>query len=195
MDILGYVVTFSGQLYFRKSYFLTVSTSSEQSLRQSNYFDTTVTSQSSYFFRAVRFFDLLIFQNSHFFTAAVCSEQLLFQSETSFEWLLLKDKQFFPTVLVMRSFRGTLIIPMRDLQPSILSMVLYVFLRLKLTSIQFFSVFQNTSYCETNFLSKRPHFQSSINYIQMRVATPLKQVPFRNFFFQNTQLSGACNSF
>ena len=57
-------------------------------------------------------------------------------------------------------------------QASILSTVLCIFLTLKFAAIQFgnalsFSVFQNTSYHETNLLSKQLYFQSSIDYNKM----------------------------
>ena len=67
-SLLAYVATFSGQLYFERSYFFT--------LFQSNYFDTTVTFsvqlflQNScflYFFKTVTFSQELFFQNSFFF--------------------------------------------------------------------------------------------------------------------------------
>ena len=41
--LLAYVATFPEQLHFRKIYFFTVSTSSEQLDFKSNYFDPTVT--------------------------------------------------------------------------------------------------------------------------------------------------------
>ena len=55
---LAYVATFSGQLYFGRSYFLT--------LFQSNYFDTAVTFSGQLFLQNSCFFPL--FQNSPFFT-------------------------------------------------------------------------------------------------------------------------------
>ena len=57
---------FSGQLHFRKSYFLQiVNTSSEQLRLQSNYFDTTVT-----------FSEQLLFWGSYFFRRLTSSRQL-----------------------------------------------------------------------------------------------------------------------
>ena len=69
--------------------------------------------------------------------------------------------------------------------------VLYVFLTSELqlsifVSVFSFSLFQNTSYCETKFLSKRSHFQSKINYIEIRVITFLKQLFFRKKIFCRT---------
>ena len=66
---LAYVATFSGQLYFGRSYFFT--------LFQSNYFDTTVTFTEQLFFQNSCCF--LLFQNSHFFTGVIFSEMLLFR--------------------------------------------------------------------------------------------------------------------
>ena len=71
----AYVATFSGQLYFGRSYFFT--------LFQSNYFDTTVTFSGQLFLQNSCCF--LLFQNSHFFAGVIFSEQLLFQSENSTE--------------------------------------------------------------------------------------------------------------
>ena len=66
---------------------------------------------------------------------------------------------FFPkkSVLVIRSFKGTIVISIEYSQPSI-QIVVYIFLTLKFPVIQFssvpsFKVFQNTSVRETN-LSK-----------------------------------------
>ena len=63
----------------------------------------------------------------------------------------------------MRSFRVITIIFIEYSQLSIHSAVLYVFLILKFAVIlfcqrNFFSVFQNTSHGETNFLSKHLYF-------------------------------------
>ena len=53
-----------------------------------------------------------------------------------------------------------------------------------LANVLSFSIFQNTSYRETNYLLKQLHFQNSIDYIEMRAATSLKQLLFckKNFF-------------
>ena len=78
---LAYVATFSGQLYFGRSYFFT--------LFQSNYFDTTVTFSEHlflpqqlliflfHFFRTVTFSQELFFQNSFFL------EQKFYRAVTS----------------------------------------------------------------------------------------------------------------
>ena len=58
---LAYVTTFSGQLYFGRSYFFI--------LFQSNYFDTTVTFSGQLFLQNSCFFPLL--QNSHFFAGVL----------------------------------------------------------------------------------------------------------------------------
>ena len=79
----AYVATFSGQFYFRRSYFFI--------LLQSNYF------------RSSTFFDELLFQNSHFFAAVIFSEQLLFQSETSTE-PPLENRKFFRVVTFWNSY-------------------------------------------------------------------------------------------
>ena len=84
----------------------------------------------------------------------------------------------------MCSFGGTKTNFIEDFQISILSMVLYVFLTLKFASMRF-DVFQFTNYCETNFLSKKQHFQSSSNYIEMRVSTSFSEqlVEWSGYFF------------
>ena len=67
---LAHVATFSGQLYFGRSYFF--------KLFQSNYFDTTVTFTGQLFLQNSYFFHL--FQSIHFFARVIFSEQLLFRS-------------------------------------------------------------------------------------------------------------------
>ena len=64
ISLFAYITTFSGQLYFGKSYFFT--------LFQSNYFDTTVTFSKHLFLQNSYFF--LLFQNSHFFARFFFSE-------------------------------------------------------------------------------------------------------------------------
>ena len=86
----------------------------------------------------------------------------------------------------MRSFRGTTIVSEEDLQPSILSTELYIFLTLEFAATYFANIFKvlYTSYCESNSLSKQFYFQRGIDYIKMRAATFLKQLLFdkKNFF-------------
>ena len=89
-SLLAYVATFSGQLYFGRSYFFT--------LFQRNYFDITVTFLEQLFLQNSCF--LLLFENSHFFAGVSFSEQLLFQSETSTE-------QPFRKPLTAVVFRGS----------------------------------------------------------------------------------------
>ena len=94
ISLLAYVATFSGQLYFGRSYFFT--------LFQSNYFDTTVTFSGQLFLQNSCCF--LLFQNSHFFAGVIFSEQLLFRSETSTEQTLLENKKFFTAVTFLNSY-------------------------------------------------------------------------------------------
>ena len=94
ISLLAYVATFSGQLYFGRSYFFT--------LFQSNYFDTTVTFSGQLFLQNSCFFPL--FQNSHFFAGAIFSEQLLCRSETSTEQALFENKKFFMAVTFRNSY-------------------------------------------------------------------------------------------
>ena len=73
----------------------------------------------------------------------------------------------------MRSFKGTIIISRKYSQPSILLTVLCILLTLKFEAIQFyqstfsFRIWEHHSR-ETNFLSKRIYFHSSIDYIETR---------------------------
>ena len=94
ISLLAYVATFSGQLYFGKSYFLT--------LFQSNYFDTTDTFSGQLLLQKRCCF--LLFQNSHFFTGVIFSEQLLFWSEISTEQPLLENRKFFTAVTFRNSY-------------------------------------------------------------------------------------------
>ena len=94
ISLLAYVATFSGQLYFGRSYFFT--------LFQSNYFDTTVTFSGQLFLQNSCCF--LLFQNSHFFAGVIFSEQLLFRSENSTEQLLLDNRRFFAAFTFRNSY-------------------------------------------------------------------------------------------
>ena len=102
ISLLAYVATFSGQLYFGRSYFFT--------LFQSNYFDTTVTFSEQLFFQNSCCF--LLFLNSHFFTGVIFSEQLLFRSETCTKQALFENKKFLTAVtfrntyFIMRNYLG-----------------------------------------------------------------------------------------
>ena len=91
ISLLTYVVTFSGQLYFGRSYFFT--------LFQSNYFDTTVTFsvqlflQNSCFFsffRTVTFSQELFFQNSFFFGAKLLQSSHFLRTGSSLRQLLFR---------------------------------------------------------------------------------------------------------
>ena len=92
----------------------------------------------------------------------------------------------------MRSFKGTINIYMEYSQSFILWMVLYFFSDVKSQYALSFSVFQNTSHGETNFLSKQLYFQSSIDYTEIRAAAWSSYYIAK--FFQNTYLSGAATS-
>ena len=52
-----------------------------------------------------------------------------------------------------------------------------------------FSVFQNTGYRQTNFLSRQLHFQSSINYTEIREATWSSYFLEKCFFFRSRSCS------
>ena len=76
--LLAYVATFSGQLYFGRSYFFT--------LFQSNYFDTTVTFSGKLFFITAAFFS--------FFRTVTFSQELFFQNSFFFGAKLLQSSHF-----------------------------------------------------------------------------------------------------
>ena len=90
-------VTFSGQLYFGRSY-----------LEVTAFRVTTLTQQllflGSYFFRASACFEELLFQNIHFIAAVIFSQLLLFQSETSTEQPLLENRKFFRVVTFRNNY-------------------------------------------------------------------------------------------
>ena len=89
-------MTFSGQLYFWRSYFFTPF--------QGNYFDTTAISQRSYFFRAAAFlrssffrtvnFSQLLFQNSFFFQDKTSTEQPLLENRKLFRAVTFRNNHF-----------------------------------------------------------------------------------------------------
>ena len=94
ISLLAYVVIFSGQLYFGRSYFFT--------FFQSNYFGTTVT----FWEVAISSQQLLFspFSEQSLFSRSYFSEQLLFRSEDSIEQPLLENRRFFTAVTVRNSF-------------------------------------------------------------------------------------------
>ena len=79
ISLLAYVVTFSGQLYFGRSYFFTLfqSTSTQQLFFRGSYFFTRAAVFS--FFRTVTFSEELFLQNSLF------SERKFYRVATSWE--------------------------------------------------------------------------------------------------------------
>ena len=96
---------------------------------------------------------------------------------------------FSSGICIVGFFRTAIIISNEVLQLIIFSTVLKIFLMLDLqpftlASALSFSVLQNTSYRETKFVLKQLHFLGDIGYIQIRAATPLKQLLSRknNFF-------------
>ena len=99
ISLLAYAATFSGQLYFGRSYFFT--------LFQSNYFDTTVAFSGQLFlqnsccfvlfhlFRTVIFSQELFFQNSFFFGAKILQSSHFLRTESSLRQLLFRTAIFF----------------------------------------------------------------------------------------------------
>ena len=94
ISLLAYVATFSGQLYFGRSYFFT--------LFQSNYFGTTVTFFGQHrtaavfsFFRTVTFSQELFFQNSFFFGAKILQSSHFLRIGSSLRQLLFGTRTAF----------------------------------------------------------------------------------------------------
>ena len=79
ISLIGCVATFSGQLYFWRSYFFT--------LFQSDYFDTAVTFSEQLCFQSSCFFLL-------FFTTVTYSQQLFFQNSFFFRVTILQSSHF-----------------------------------------------------------------------------------------------------
>ena len=81
ISLIGCVATFSGQLYFWRSYFFT--------LFQSDYFDTAVTFSEQLFFQSSCFFLLFLeqslFRSSYSFRIASFSERQFYRAVTSWE--------------------------------------------------------------------------------------------------------------
>ena len=94
-SLLAYLATFSGQLYFLRSFFIDTSL-------------TTLTQQllyrSNYFFRAAAFFKELLFRKSHFLAAVIFSEYLIFRNETCTEQPLCENKKRFRAVNFRNSY-------------------------------------------------------------------------------------------
>ena len=95
-SLLTYVATFSGQLYFWRSYFFT--------LFQSNYSDTAVTFSGQLFlqnscffsfFRTVTFSQELFFQNRFFFKSETSTEQPLLETRKFFTAATFRNSYFF----------------------------------------------------------------------------------------------------
>ena len=81
-----YVATFSRQLYFARSYFLT--------LLQSNYFNRTVTFSGQLF---SPFAEQSLFGRSYFFRIASFSEQTLFENKRFFTAVTFHNSYFIRT--------------------------------------------------------------------------------------------------
>ena len=93
--LLAYLATFSGQLYFRRSYFFV--TFRVTALTQELLF------QSSYFFRTAAFLRSSVFEKVISLQLVIYSEYLIFRSETSTEHPLLENGKFFRSVTFWNS--------------------------------------------------------------------------------------------
>ena len=96
ISLLIYIATFSGQLYFRRSYFLP--------LPQTNYIDTMVTFSGQLFLQSSCFYEELLFQKGHFFAAVTIWEWLYFQSDTSIEQPFPENRSFFRSFSFWNSY-------------------------------------------------------------------------------------------
>ena len=83
----AYLATFSGQLYFQRSYFFT--------FLQSKYFDTTVTFSEQLSLQSSCFLGKLPFQKSLFLIAFIFSQYLIFRGQTFTKQLLLENRNNF----------------------------------------------------------------------------------------------------
>ena len=84
--LLAYLASFSGQLHFRRCYFLT--------LLQSNKLDTIVTLLGQLFLQSSCSFEELLFQNSYFFRVTLLPSSHFVRTENSLGQLLLGTATF-----------------------------------------------------------------------------------------------------
>ena len=104
--LLPYLPTFSGQLYYWRSYFFTLL----------NYFDKTVALLEHLFIRPVAFFKELRFRKSYFLATVIFSEYLIFRNQTSTKQSLCENRKFFRVVTFWNSyFFGGLIAQNKDI--------------------------------------------------------------------------------
>ena len=100
ISLLTYVATFSGQLYFGRSYF---------TLFQSNYFDTAVTFSGQLFLQNSccfsPFSEQSFFRSSYFFRIASFLERKFYRAATSWEYKVLYSN-YFSEQLFRRNFLG-----------------------------------------------------------------------------------------
>ena len=121
--LLTYVSTFSGQLYFRKSYFFT--------LLHSNYFDTTTTFseqlflQSSYYFWGAPFFKTftslqqLFFQNRNLLGAKLLPNSLFLRTGRSLgQFFFARATSMVAYLFRINIFTEELLIRRRDFCPA-----------------------------------------------------------------------------
>ena len=92
ISLLAYWATFSGQLYFRGSYFLTL----PQHL--------TLTLWEHLFLRSSCFFKEARLWKSHFLAAVIFPECLIFRNETSTEQPFCKNSKFFRVATFRNSY-------------------------------------------------------------------------------------------
>ena len=92
--LLSYLSTFSGQLYYWRSYFFTLL----------NYFGKTIALLEHLFIRAVAFFKELRFRKSYFLATVIFSEYLIFRNQTSTKQPLCENRKFFRVVTFRNSY-------------------------------------------------------------------------------------------
>ena len=114
-------------------------------------------------------------------------------SQSSIVWIIFAaERCLFPKklVLAMHSFKVTIIISITDSEPSIHLTVLYIFLTLKFAAIQFHQrtflerISEHKSLWSKLRIETSIYFQSSIDYIKMRVATWSSYFFAEIFFFR-----------
>ena len=137
MPSLAFVTIFSEQRHFRRIYFFTVSTSSDQLILHSNQFDTTVAFsewlflQSCYFFGTATFsglplFKIATFLERNFYRAATSSigssslEQLLFwrsnlfRVKISIEELRFSNRYFYTASNFNKASSSKEVVPLKN---------------------------------------------------------------------------------
>ena len=201
ISLLAYPGTFSGQLYFWKSYFF--------ALRHSSYFFGAAISLEQMLF---------FFQKNQFFIAVVFSKQLLLQGETYTEQPLLENRKFFRAVRPFwcRNFSKYIYLQKSYFLEAGSSAHHQLFQKSHILEKATFSEkhysalptfsgelpFHRGDFSKTRYLPQKLHFQKSyflITYVFKRVTISLflsyTSFPLPHFLFISQQLSELSTSY